>query len=115
MLTDLLAGPSDGERAAGITSALLGANVVSGAHLSDGHAIVELSATIENSARNDDVLAYAQLVCTPAGRADANGVTFTHNGQPVGVPRADGSLTQEPLTADDYIALLATASPTTHS
>lgn len=115
LLGDLLTGPTDQERADGISSALLGGNVVSGVHIDNGQAVVELSASIENSARNDEVLAYAQLVCTLAGRADVNAVTFTHNGQPVGVPRADGSLTQGPLTAADYTTLLASASPTAHS
>lgn len=115
LLTDLLTGPTNNESATGLTSALFGGNMVSGVHVTDGQAIVELSATTDNTARNDEVLAYAQLVCTLAGHADVTGVTFTHNGQPVGVPRADGSLTQGPLTAADYATLLATASPTTHS
>ncbi len=115
LLADLLRGPDDSEQAGGLTSALQGGNVVGSVHVGDGQAIVELSATIENTARNDEVLAYAQLVCTLAGRADVTGVTFTHNGQPVGVPRAAGSLPQGPLTAADYAALLATTSPTAHS
>ena len=115
LLADLLAGPDDSERSAGLSSALQGGDVVSNIHVSDRRAVVELSTTIENAARNDEVLAYAQLVCTLTARADITGVTFTHNGQPIGVPRADGSLTQGPLTAADYTTLLATAPPTTHS
>jgi len=115
LLADLLAGPDDSEQAEGLSSALQGGDVVSNIHVSDRRAVVELSTTIENAARNDEVLAYAQLVCTLTARADITGVTFTHNGQPIGVPRADGSLTQGPLTAADYTTLLATAPPTTHS
>lgn len=115
LLADLLRGPDDSEQAEGLGSSLQGGDVVSNVHVSDGRAVVELSATIENAARNDEVLAYAQLVCTLTGRADVTGVTFTHNGQPIGVPRADGSLTQGPLTAADYATLLAPPSPTAHS
>ena len=111
LLNDLLAGPTDNERATGITSALQGGNVVAGIHLSGGQAVVELASAMDNTARNDEVLAYAQLVCTLTGRPDVDGVTFTRNGQPIGVPRGDGSLAQGPLTAADYASLLASPSP----
>ncbi|MBM0224706.1 hypothetical protein JNW87_03160 [Micromonospora sp. ATA51] len=38
-------------------------------------------------------------------RDDIDTVAFTRRGQPLGVPRADGSLSEQPLTAAEYTAL----------
>lgn len=107
LISDLLAGPTEAERDAGITSALLGSRVVSAVRVTDGGAVVELASPIEGTGRNDEMLAYAQLVCTLTARPGISGVTFTQDQQPIGVPRADGSLSQGPLTTADYAHLIA--------
>lgn len=115
LLEDLLAGPSETESTAGLTSVLSGGDVVAGVRVSNGTAVVELAATADNTQRNDEVLAYAQLVCTLTARGDVNGVTFVYRGQPIAVPRADGSLPETPetpLTAADYATLIASTTPT---
>nr|WP_240942589.1 GerMN domain-containing protein [Planosporangium thailandense] len=104
---DLLAGPTDSERDAGMTSALAGANVISGIHLASGAAVVEIGPALQGAGRNDEVLAFAQVVCTLASRPDVNGVAFTRDGHRIGIPRADGSLTQGPLAVSDYVSLIA--------
>jgi hypothetical protein len=101
----LLAGPNDTERAAGLTTTLTGTTVAS-IRLTGTQVTVEL-ATVEDASRSDEVLAYGQLVCTITARPDVTGVTFTRDGQRLGVPRADGSLSQGPLTAADYQPLIA--------
>lgn len=111
LIRDLVAGPTDAERDAGITSALLGGSVVDRVDIVGGRATVDLSSTIESTARNDEVLAYAQLVCTLLTRPDISGVTFTSAGRTVAVPRGDGSLSAGPLDASDYAGLIATRSP----
>jgi hypothetical protein len=115
VVKDLLAGPTAPERATGITSALLGSNVVAAVRIRASYVVVDLASAIDGTARNDDVLAYAQLVCTLTDRPDVNGVTFTRGGQPIGVPRADGSLSEGPLTTADYIGLMASPSPSPHT
>jgi hypothetical protein len=107
LVRDLLTGPTRAERDMGITSALIGPDVVSSVLLADGRAVVELAAPIEGTGSNDEVLAYAQLVCTLAARAGVDGVTFTRDRRPVEVPRGDGSLSLGPFTAADYADLLA--------
>jgi hypothetical protein len=98
----LIAGPTDSERAQGITSALLGNAVISDVRARGYLVIVELSATVDGAPRTDEVLAYAQLVCTLTTRREVTGITFTRDGKTVGVPRGDGSLSSGPLTAADY-------------
>lgn len=106
LMDDLLAGPTDSERRAGLTSALLGDEIITGVHKIDNNAVVELAAELDDTSRNDQVLAFAQIVCTLDAHPLITGVSFTSDGQPVGVPIADGSLATGPLTAAHYTALL---------
>ena len=105
-MTDLLAGATDAEQSTGISSALPGANVIGGVHVSDQIATVDLGPGLDGSGRNDAVLAFGQVVCTLDSRSDINGVVFQQNGQPVGVPRATGLVSTGPLTTADYASLL---------
>jgi len=107
VLKDLFAGPDDTETAGGYTSALLGPSVVNSVKIDGGQAVVALAAPVADDARNDVILAYAQLVCTLTALPQITGVTFTNNGEPTSVPRGDGSLSGLPLTAIDYADLLA--------
>jgi spore germination protein GerM len=105
LVGDLLAGPTGEERSDGVTSALLGGDVA-GVRVSGGRATVELTEMLDDSGRTDQILAFAQVVCTLTAKPDITSVAFTHAGQPVGVPRADGSLSQAPATAADYASLV---------
>ncbi|MEU8262573.1 GerMN domain-containing protein [Micromonospora sp. NPDC048999] len=105
-LRHLLAGPGDAERDAGFTSALAGTTSVAGARLSGGVAEVEVGGASDETGRSDQILAFGQIVCTLTTRADVHGVTFRRDGQPLEVPRADGSLSRVPLTATDYAPLI---------
>ncbi|WP_246157551.1 GerMN domain-containing protein [Catellatospora sichuanensis] len=108
LLGDLLAGPTEAEQDRGLGTALGGRGVVASVQLLDGIAHVELPAGIEGTGRNDDVLAFGQIVCTLTSRADVMGVVFTRQGVRIGVPLPDASLSQEPLRAADYATLIAT-------
>jgi hypothetical protein len=107
LMADLLAGPTEAEKDLGISSALLGSNVVAAVHVRDGMATVELSADLEGTGRNDDVLAYGQIVCTLTTRPGIFWTTFTRGGKRIEVPQGDGSLTSEPLNAASYSRLVA--------
>lgn len=102
----LQAGPTEAERGAGLTTALAGTDVVTGITVTGDQASIALTAAVEGGSRADETLAYAQLVCTLTARSDIRSVVFTSDGQPIGVPRGDGSLSQVPLTAADYGMLL---------
>ncbi|MDI1464132.1 GerMN domain-containing protein [Catellatospora sp. KI3] len=106
LLADLLRGPTDAEQQQGLGSALIGSDAAATVTVVDGTATVELPVAIEGTGRNDDVLAFGQIVCTLTGRRDILQVVFTRQGQRIGVPRPDAPLTQQPLRADDYASLL---------
>jgi spore germination protein GerM len=105
-LRDLLAGPTDAEQPQGLTSALAGTELGLTVAIVNGRATVELATALEGTGRTDDILAFAQIVCTLTSRSDVTTVTFTRAGQHVEVPRADSSLTREPLTSADYASLI---------
>jgi spore germination protein GerM len=108
-LDQLLAGPTSAERDAGLTSALTGLGGAVRVQSHGANAVIDLGTQPAGAGRSDEVLAYGQLVCTLTARRDVDTVSFRYNGQPVGVPRADGSLAQQPLTAADYADLIAPA------
>jgi spore germination protein GerM len=105
LVDDLLAGPTPEERDEGITTALR-ATDVAGVQVNEGRATVELTGMLDGGARTDQVLAFAQIVCTLTASPAIASVSFTHDRRAVGVPRADGSLSHAPATAADYAALL---------
>ena len=104
VVTDLLAGPTEAEATAGYTSAVPAGTVINGVRVENGLAVVDLGPGLENAVRQD--LAFGQIVCTLDARSDVNGVTFVHDGQPIGVPGGDGVVTKGPLTTADYEDLL---------
>lgn len=88
--------------------------------LPDGSPIraVEVSAGVARVALSPDVaalgadrlpLAIGQVVCTLTGLPGIGQVTFRLDDAPVEVPTASGSLTAQPVSRDDYAALLAPA------
>lgn len=103
----LEAGPSHAERAAGYRSALTDTDLVADVQLVGRIAVVGLADSFDLAGRPNDVLAFAEVVCTLALHPSVDGVVFTRDGQRVGIPRDDGSLSEEPLTEADYRGLLS--------
>ncbi|RIV41648.1 hypothetical protein D2L64_02080 [Micromonospora radicis] len=106
-LRDLLAGPTPAERDDGLTSALPGALSNAVVELVEGQAAVTVAPAAAETGRIDELLAYGQIVCTLTARTDVTAVRFLRDGVPLSVPRADSSLSSEPLTAADYAALIS--------
>jgi spore germination protein GerM len=106
LISDVIAGPTDAERANGIGTALSGAGVIDRVTVENGQAVVSLGPALAAAGRNDQFLAFGQIVCTLDARADVDSVIFTLDGQVVAVPRGNGSLSKSPLTAADYEGLL---------
>ncbi|HEX8631123.1 MAG TPA: GerMN domain-containing protein [Catenuloplanes sp.] len=105
----LIAGPTGPERRGGLSSAVNGNLTFAGVSLAAGVATIRVGDGIDESGRRDAVLAYGQIVCTLTTRSDVKSVVFHHDGRRLGIPRADLSLTTDPLTAADYTALTAPA------
>ncbi|MEV4703177.1 GerMN domain-containing protein [Actinoplanes sp. NPDC049316] len=108
-LETLAAGPTEAERANGLTTALAATTLRVDVPAGSTEAQVEVAETDESNARSDETLAYGQIVCTLTSRADVNSVVFTRGGDVLQVPRADGSLSRGPLGAGDYADLIAPA------
>jgi hypothetical protein len=104
LLADLVAGPTELERKDELSSALTGTDLIAGVRLVDGTA--EVSFRPQSGGRTDDILAIGQIVCTLDARTDVDTVRFLLDGQVLSVPRADGSLTELPLTTTDYRVLI---------
>jgi hypothetical protein len=105
----LMAGPTAAERDNGLTSTLAGMSLAVAVPAGGFHAEVEVTLADEGSARSDEVLVFGQIVCTLTSRADVSSVSFVRDDLRLDVPRADGSLTQERLRADDYSSLIGPA------
>jgi len=108
LVADLVAGPSTVERNKGYGSALVGTNQVGPVTVTGGYAIVEITVPVEGTVRNDEVLAYGQLVCTLTTQPGVSAVSFQSGGEVVKVPRGDLSLSDMPLTKADYADLIDT-------
>jgi len=106
MVRDLAAGPTRDEQRDGLTSALSSMRVGS-TTITQRRAAVEIGAPAVPGARSDEVLAYAEIVCTLTSQgAEVGTVSFTRGGQPLAVPRGDGLLSTGPLTIADYAGLI---------
>ncbi|MGW5559599.1 GerMN domain-containing protein [Micromonospora sp. NPDC003944] len=106
-LRHLLTGPSGVERDDDLTSALPGAVNAAGATVTGTQALVAVDEPAHDGGRSDEVLAFGQIVCTLTSREDVTTVAFLRDGRPLGVPRADGSLSSRPLTRSDYAPLIS--------
>ncbi|MCM4085048.1 GerMN domain-containing protein [Paractinoplanes hotanensis] len=105
----LHAGPTDAEEDADITSVLTGTLTITGIRISGTRATVEVIDNLTDINRTDKILAFGQIVCTLTSRPKVTTVTFLRNGQPLDIPRGDGSLSGQPATAEHYRALIAPA------
>ena len=104
-LLDLLfAGPTAAEKAAGASSLIPSSLTVVRVEQQGENAVVTLSSN-EDQVR-PEMLAYAQIVATLTPERAA-GVQFRRDGAALPVPRADGSLTDAPVSRQDYLTLLA--------
>jgi hypothetical protein len=106
-LRHLLDGPTGPEAAAGLSSALTGTTTIGDVRPNGAEAVITVGETPDGSSRSDEALAFGQIVCTLAERPGTAVVSFERDGEPLGVPRADGSLAQGALTCADYSGLLA--------
>ncbi|HEX7166455.1 MAG TPA: GerMN domain-containing protein [Acidimicrobiales bacterium] len=101
-----LASPPE-DAAPALRTALADPLVVRDITVGAGVARVDLALSINELGGDDQLLAVAQIVCTLTARPGVGQVSFAVEGTPVEVPRGDGSLVSQPVSRDDYAALLA--------
>jgi spore germination protein GerM len=107
-LEDVLAALADvpGGAPRSVHTALGERTVVRSARLASGIASVDLATVFSSLGSDDQLLAIAQMVCSLTLRPGVGQVSFTLQGAPIAVPRGSGSITDEPVSRDDYRRLL---------
>jgi len=101
----LLAGPTEGEVAGGLRTAISDQTDLPGIRADGPTAVVDLSKAFVEVGGQEQILALAQVVLTATTVPGITSVRFSLEGQAVEVPRADGTLSAGPLTAADYAGL----------
>lgn len=72
----------------------------------DGRRIVDVDPALVQLPGSEQVLAVGQIVLTLTDRPGIRSITFTSNGEPLSVPRADGSIIDGPARRVDFIDLI---------
>ena len=112
LLDLLLTGPTPEQVAAGTRSAIPTSLEVTDVEVgASGVAVVTLGG--DDPQVGTSPLSFAQIVATLTAPGRARAVRFRLDGEDLQVPRGDGSLTDEPLTRDDYAEVLLLQSGTT--
>lgn len=97
----LAAGPTEQERALGLSSALP-AGQLGSVSSSRGVALVDLKPTFAELSSGDQSFAIGQIVFTLTGQPGIGRVAITLGGEAIEVPRGDGALTTDALSRDDF-------------
>ena len=106
-MESLLEGPSDAEKAAGISSAIPADTTLLGVTVKDGIATVDLSAEYESGGGSlSMMMRLAQVVYTLTQFPTVQKVSFELDGQPVEVFSGEGIILDEPVDRGDYKELL---------
>lgn len=98
----LLEGPTQDEADFGLLTALPDGDIVRSVDVVDGVAAVDLGDEFATADGATQRTALAQIVYTLTGRPGIGRVSFTLEGQPVEIPRGDGSLTTGSVSRDSY-------------
>lgn len=106
VLVDLIVGPTAAERDRGLRSGLPSGTDLALSSMQDGVASVDLPADLQSLPSERVPLAVGQIVLSLTSVTGVTEVLLVRDGEPVAAPLVDGSLTSEPLTRDDYTALL---------
>lgn len=102
----LLNGPTRAEQRQGLITALVDDDAVAATDLVGGVASVDLTQQFTLLDGPTQRLAIAQVVLTLTGRPGVGRVSFTLEGQPIDIPRGDGTLAQGSVSRDNYRELL---------
>lgn len=110
LLEQLAAEPNEAELARGLRSLLSSDGdrpLVLDVDRRRGVATIDLDQTFVHLDGEEQLLALAQLVLTFTAQPGVGQVAFTLEGAPIDIPRADGTTTGDPVTRDDFVALVA--------
>lgn len=106
-ITRALGATTDDEAERGLQTKISGPDDILDVTLSGGTATVTLAAGASQTLTADPLATVAQITCTLTLQAGVGLVRFAIEDQAIDIPRADGTLTDEPVGRDDYAALIA--------
>jgi Sporulation and spore germination. len=106
LLAELATGANEREREQGLQSAVAGLTSLSMAGIENRVATVAIGESLEGLAFDNQLLVYAQIVCTLDAHPAIDGIFFSRDGERVSVPRGDGTQTGRMLTDADYEILV---------
>lgn len=99
----LLAGPTDQERSAGMSSAIPGGTTLLGLDIKNGIATVDLSKEYASGGGSlSMMMRLAQVVFTLTQFPSVQGVNFMLDGKPIDVLGGEGIIIDHPMTRADY-------------
>lgn len=105
-------GPTALEQTRGLRTALSSRPEITSATVDRaGHLRVDLARDPAEAGAAEQVLAFGQVVLSLTALPSIRSVVFRVAGQPLPVPRGDGSLTTSPLTSRDYTQLRPAVTP----
>lgn len=107
LLARLAAGPSDQERADGLSTAFGPGVELTLTEVTGGHAVVDIRSGDLAPSPSRLPLAVGQLVLTLSSIEGIDDVALTAAGSAIQAPLPGGALTDRPLRADDYAPLLS--------
>ncbi|MCC6339206.1 MAG: GerMN domain-containing protein [Acidimicrobiia bacterium] len=104
-LAALLEGPTPPERTLGLTTAIPRGGDVTARRRDRSTVEVRLDPAFGEGAIPDQATAFAQVVYTLTADGQVRRVVFLLDGEPVAIPRPDGSLTSGAVTRSDFAGL----------
>jgi hypothetical protein len=111
-LAALLAGPTQSERASGLTTAIPGGTRLLGVTIANGVARVDLTSDFESAAGSRSLqLRLAQVVYTLTQFPTVKAVRFSIDGSPVSVVAGSGNVVGRAVGPGDYHGLAPVATP----
>lgn len=106
-ISALLAGPTNQEIGAGISSAIPPGTTLHSFHQSGSTADLDFSDALASVSGHEQLLAFAQIVLTADSLVDVGRVQISIAGQVVNPPEPNGTLAQGPVSRNDYLSLIA--------
>ena len=104
LLSQVITGPTEVEQTLGITTAVP-AGTIASVDTSRGVAEVDLASSFGDIRSREQILELGQIVYTLTGQPGIGGVRFTVEGKEGTVPLSDGSLSDDPVSRDDFKAV----------
>ncbi|GAB3591765.1 hypothetical protein GCM10027446_10770 [Angustibacter peucedani] len=111
LFAQLAAGPTEAERADGLSTALAPGVQITLVSVHDQVVDLQVQAALKDPSADRLPLAIGQLVLTATSVDGIDGVRLVRDGVPVEVPLPGGALTSSPLHRSDYRELLPEPTP----